>query len=63
MEDMLNGLNEWRNIQTVVRQTFKAMHDVIQNQVRCGAGVAFGRRYAIFAAKLKEDLLTRLFWI
>uniref|UniRef100_A0A7S3LKV9 Uncharacterized protein n=1 Tax=Aplanochytrium stocchinoi TaxID=215587 RepID=A0A7S3LKV9_9STRA len=29
MEDMLAGLNEWRNIQDVVRQTFKELHGVV----------------------------------
>ena len=31
-EDLLQGMNEWRNIQDVVRNTFKALHDVIKAQ-------------------------------
>eukprot|EP00960_Hanusia_phi_P007710 220838-Hanusia_phi.AAC.1 len=27
-------MNEWRNIQDVIRSTFKALHDVIKAQVR-----------------------------
>lgn len=26
------GMNEWRNIQDVIRSTFKALHDVIKAQ-------------------------------
>lgn len=28
----MSGLNEWRNIQDVVRKTFKAFHDVLKAQ-------------------------------
>jgi hypothetical protein len=30
MEDLLSGANDWRNIQDVVRSTFKALHDVVR---------------------------------
>ena len=30
MEDLLSGANDWRNIQGVVRSTFKALHDVVR---------------------------------
>ena len=29
---LLQGMNEWRNIQDVIRSTFKALHDVIKAQ-------------------------------
>ena len=32
IDDLTQGLNEWRNIQDVVRLTFKAFHDVLQAQ-------------------------------
>lgn len=32
VEDMLQGVNEWQNIQDVVRLTFKALSDVVRNQ-------------------------------
>jgi hypothetical protein len=32
LEDLLQGLNEWRNIQDIVRVTFKAFHDVLRAQ-------------------------------
>ncbi|CAG9464890.1 unnamed protein product [Pedinophyceae sp. YPF-701] len=32
LEDMLCGINEWRNIQDIVRQSFKSFHDVIRAQ-------------------------------
>lgn len=32
VEDLLQGLNEWRNIQDIVRLTFKAFHDVLKAQ-------------------------------
>ncbi len=31
-DDLLLGINEWRNIQDVVRVTFKAFHDVLRQQ-------------------------------
>eukprot|EP00948_MAST-09A_sp_MAST-9A-sp1_P002225 g2225.t1 len=30
--DLIQGLNQWRNIQDIVRTTFKALHDVVQAQ-------------------------------
>jgi len=30
LTDLVSGLNEWRNIQEIVRTTFKAMNDVIK---------------------------------
>ena len=30
--DKLQGMNDWRNIQDVVRMTFKAFHDVLRAQ-------------------------------
>lgn len=30
VEDLSYGLNEWRNIQTVVRETFKVFYDVMK---------------------------------
>ncbi|GBG31320.1 Hypothetical Protein FCC1311_075432 [Hondaea fermentalgiana] len=32
MEDLLAGMNDWRNIQDVVRKTFKSLHDVVRAQ-------------------------------
>ena len=32
VEDLTHGLNEWRNIQDVVRLTFRAFHDVLRAQ-------------------------------
>eukprot|EP00955_Chlamydomonas_euryale_P093182 364768-Chlamydomonas_euryale.AAC.6 len=32
LDDLLLGINEWRNIQDVVRITFKAFHDVLRQQ-------------------------------
>ncbi|GLC46051.1 hypothetical protein PLESTM_001819700 [Pleodorina starrii] len=32
MDDLTQGLNEWRNIQDIVRLTFKAFHDVLRTQ-------------------------------
>eukprot|EP00512_Aurantiochytrium_limacinum_P011169 CAMPEP_0171592056 /NCGR_PEP_ID=MMETSP0961-20121227/16622_1 /TAXON_ID=87120 /ORGANISM="Aurantiochytrium limacinum, Strain ATCCMYA-1381" /LENGTH=680 /DNA_ID=CAMNT_0012152283 /DNA_START=158 /DNA_END=2197 /DNA_ORIENTATION=- len=32
MEDLSTGLNDWRNIQDVVRKTFKSLHDVVRSQ-------------------------------
>mmetsp|Transcript_19903 Transcript_19903/g.64787 ORF Transcript_19903/g.64787 Transcript_19903/m.64787 type:complete len:595 (-) Transcript_19903:899-2683(-) len=32
VDDLISGLNEWRNIQDVVRLTFKAFHDVLRAQ-------------------------------
>ena len=32
VEDLLNGINEWRNIQDIVRLTFKALSDVVKAQ-------------------------------
>ncbi|GFR46717.1 hypothetical protein Agub_g8340 [Astrephomene gubernaculifera] len=32
LEDLTQGLNEWRNIQDIVRLTFKAFHDVLRAQ-------------------------------
>merc|ERR1711871_275852 len=32
VDEMMNGLNEWRNIQEIVRMTFKALHDVVRAQ-------------------------------
>ena len=32
VDDLLQGMNEWRNIQDVIRSTFKALHDVIKAQ-------------------------------
>ena len=29
VNDLLNGLNDWRNIQDIVRITFKALTDVV----------------------------------
>lgn len=31
-EDLINGLNEWRNIQNIVRVTFKSLCEVVQQQ-------------------------------
>ncbi len=31
VEDLSYGLNEWRNIQSVVRETFKIFHDVLKS--------------------------------
>mmetsp|Transcript_24147 Transcript_24147/g.57521 ORF Transcript_24147/g.57521 Transcript_24147/m.57521 type:complete len:450 (-) Transcript_24147:1113-2462(-) len=31
-DDVAQGLNEWRNIQRIVRTTFKALHDALQAQ-------------------------------
>lgn len=31
-EDLLSGMNEWRNIQDVVRLTLKSFHDVLKSQ-------------------------------
>ena len=31
-EDLLSGVNEWRNIQDVVRLTLKSFHDVLKSQ-------------------------------
>jgi hypothetical protein len=30
VEDLLSGMNEWRNIQDIVRLTFKALTDVVK---------------------------------
>lgn len=32
LDDLLSGISEWRNIQDVVRVTFKAFHDVLRQQ-------------------------------
>ncbi|GIL69541.1 hypothetical protein Vretimale_13635 [Volvox reticuliferus] len=32
LDDLTQGLNEWRNIQDIVRLTFKAFHDVLRTQ-------------------------------
>jgi hypothetical protein len=32
VNDLLNGLNEWRNIQDIIRITFKALTDVVTAQ-------------------------------
>jgi hypothetical protein len=32
IEDLLQGVNEWRNIQDIVRATFKALSDVVKTQ-------------------------------
>lgn len=32
VEDLLQGLNEWRNIQDIIRLTFKALSDVVKSQ-------------------------------
>jgi hypothetical protein len=31
VEDLSYGLNDWRNIQTVVRETFKVFYDVMKS--------------------------------
>lgn len=51
-EDVSQGLREWRNIQSVVRRTFRDMHEVIVSQ---------GRRieqleHAIEGRALSEDV-------
>jgi hypothetical protein len=32
VEDLLQGANEWRNIQDIIRLTFKALTDVVKAQ-------------------------------
>ena len=32
VDDLLQGMSEWRNIQEVIRSTFKALHEVIKSQ-------------------------------
>ena len=32
VDDLLQGVNEWRNIQDIVRLTFKALSDVVKAQ-------------------------------
>lgn len=32
IEDLTHGLNEWRNIQSVIRSTFKAFYETIEQQ-------------------------------
>lgn len=32
VDDLLHGVNEWRNIQDIVRLTFKALSDVVRAQ-------------------------------
>jgi hypothetical protein len=32
VDDLLHGVNEWRNIQDIVRLTFKALSDVVRQQ-------------------------------
>jgi hypothetical protein len=32
VEDLLQGVNEWRNIQDIIRLTFKALTDVVKAQ-------------------------------
>jgi len=32
VEDLLHGINEWRNIQDIIRLTFKALTDVVKAQ-------------------------------
>ena len=32
LEDLIGGANEWRNIQEIVRLTFRAFHDVLRGQ-------------------------------
>ncbi len=32
IEDLRQGVNEWRNIQDIVRATFKALADVVKTQ-------------------------------
>lgn len=32
VDDLLNGINEWRNVQDIVRLTFKALSDVVKAQ-------------------------------
>ena len=31
VEDLLSGQNEWRNIQDIIRLTFKALTDVVRD--------------------------------
>ena len=32
VEDLMQGMNEWRNIQDAIRSTVKTLHDVIKAQ-------------------------------
>lgn len=32
VEDLLSGVNDWRNIQDIVRLTFKALSDIVRTQ-------------------------------
>ena len=32
VDELLEGLNDWRNVQDIVRLTFKALSDVIKSQ-------------------------------
>ena len=34
VDDLIQGLNDWRNIQDIVRLTFRAMNDVVKAQGR-----------------------------
>jgi hypothetical protein len=49
VDDLLQGMNEWRNIQDIVRVTFKALHDVVKAQ---GATIQ----------RLEEELLNKATW-
>lgn len=51
---MIGGLHEWRNIQGVVRQTFKALHDVIKSQV------SYSIEYTLIGFELQGEKIKRL---
>ena len=34
VDDLIQGLNDWRNIQDIVRLTFRAVNDVVKSQAR-----------------------------
>merc|ERR1711871_194063 len=53
VEDLLSGLNEWRNIQDIVRVTFKALHDVVKAQ-----GEAIRALERAVASKANSDDVT-----
>jgi hypothetical protein len=49
VDDLLNGMNDWRNIQDIVRITLKALFEVVKTQ---GATIQ----------RLEEEILNKASW-
>lgn len=63
VEDLSYGLNEWRNIQTVVRDTFKLFHDALKSNseaIKSQAAAISRLEKAIESKANKSDIQTSL---